>query len=67
MSHFVFETDDGRYVSTRKSTGRVYECRVTLSDLDGARIFNTKAAATNSGNQAGVNGMAKPVQLTVIG
>ena len=67
MSHFVFETTDGQYISTRKNTGRGYEARVTLSNLDGARIFNTKAAASNAGNQAGVDGKVLPVALTVLG
>ena len=54
MAHFVYECEDGSFISTRKNTGRVYECRVTTSEtLDNARIFNTKGAATNAGNQAG--------------
>ena len=67
MSHFVFETTDGEYVSTRKNNGKMYESRVTLSDIDGARIFNTKAAATNAGNQAEVQGKALPVIVQVLG
>jgi hypothetical protein len=33
FSHFVFETSDGQYISTRKNNGRMYESRTTLSDI----------------------------------
>jgi len=42
--------------STRKNTGRGYECRSTTSDLDHCRVFNTAGAARNAGNQAGLEG-----------
>ncbi len=64
--HFVFETSDYNYVGVRKETGRLYEKRPTLTgDLSEARVFNTKAAATNAGKAANAVGKAVPVTLHI--
>ena len=64
--HYVFETTDQRYVGVRKETGNLYEKRpTTTNNLFEARVFNTKAAATNAGKSAGVDGKSVRVELTI--
>lgn len=63
MAHYIFRCDDGSYVSTRKSTGRGYECRTSTSTLEHCRVFNTAGAARNAANQAGVSGEVLEVGL----
>lgn len=60
--HYVFKTRDGRYIGTRKETGEGYARRVTLVDSDNARVFNTKAAATNAA-KGQLDGEALPVAV----
>lgn len=60
--HYVFKTNTGLFVGTRKETGEGYARRVTLvTSRDEARVFNTKAAATNAA--AGHEGEAKQVHV----
>lgn len=64
--HYVFKTNSDRFVGVRKETGNLYEKRPTLvADIDDARIFNTKAAATNAGKAAGHGGRALPVSISL--
>jgi hypothetical protein len=63
--HYVFKTKDSKFVGVRKETGNLYEKRPTVVTLlSEARIFNTKAAATNAGKAAGEEGQS--VQVAVI-
>jgi hypothetical protein len=39
------------YLTPRRSTGRMYEDRSSWGSFDDAKIFNTRAAATNSARQ----------------
>lgn len=65
--HFVFRTNNHLFVGVRKETGNLYEKRPTLTNnLFEARIFNTKAAATNAGKAAGVEGKSVPVTVTQV-
>lgn len=66
MPHFVFELDCGGYVGTRKYTSEMYVCRTSVAEkLDQARVFNTAAAATRSGRDAGFDGKAARVMLSI--
>ena len=66
MPHFVFVTDDGEYIPTRKNTGQMYVSRVTLSpDISGARIFNTAGAARNAAGSGGFDGDVHHVNLSI--
>ena len=40
-----------RYLTPRRNTGRQYEARSSWGDFDDAKIFNTRAAASNSARQ----------------
>jgi len=62
MSHFVFALDGGGYVGTRKNNGRMYESRPSASPtLSEARVFNTRAAATQAGAALRQSGHAHEV------
>lgn len=55
MSFYVVRGEDGYFLTNRKATGRtyphVYRARSGWSeDLDDAKIFSTKSAASNSAN-----------------
>lgn len=39
------------YLTPRRGTGRMYEARSTWGDLDDAKIFQTRGAASNSAKQ----------------
>lgn len=62
--HYVFKTTTGNFVGTRQETGNLYEKRPTLvGDIAEARVFNTKAAGTNAGKAANVQGKSIPVSI----
>jgi hypothetical protein len=67
LAHFVYRLSGGGFAGTRKSTGpRSYTARISKArTLDDARVFNTKAAATNAGSALGP-GVALPVELLVL-
>jgi hypothetical protein len=48
----VVISDDNQYLTPRRYTGRGYQSRSGWShDIEDAKIFNSKTAATNSANQ----------------
>lgn len=50
---YVIQADDGSFLTPRRNTGTVYQSRAMWSrDLEQARVFNTKTAATTSANKA---------------
>ena len=52
--YYVVENAKGQVLTARRATGKLYESRVSWSDCgDDAKIFSTKAAATNSARQSG--------------
>jgi hypothetical protein len=67
LAHFVFQTDDGKFVSTRKATSPgAYTARVSLSDtLEGARILNTRSAASNAASNGGFTGTPREITLSI--
>lgn len=51
MSFYVVRGEDGYFLTNRKATGRMYVSRSGWSEnLDDAKIFSTKGAASNSAN-----------------
>lgn len=54
------------YLTPRRNTGRMYEDRSSWGSFDDAKIFQSKAAATNSARQnLGHDGFeVKPVTIT---
>lgn len=65
----VAMNDGGQYLTPRRNTGRQYEDRAGWSvDFADAKIFQSKAAASNSARQArGVGVRIFSVELTVVG
>ena len=54
MRLFIVYDNSFNYLTSRRNTGKLYECRSGWSsDFKDAKVFNTKAAATNSARQAG--------------
>lgn len=54
MSFYVVRGEDGYFLTNRKATGRMYVSRSGWSkNLDDAKIFSTKSAASNSANSNG--------------
>lgn len=50
---YIVESLDAGYLTPRRNNGVMYESRSSWSkDIDDAKIFQTKGAATNSANQA---------------
>ncbi len=62
---FIAKSTNGLYLTPRRNTGAMYESRSGWSkDIEDAKIFQTKAAATNSGNQNGKHKFeVVPVQI----
>lgn len=51
MIKYIIRNDDGVYQYPRSNTGRMYEMRTTYgTDINKARLFDTKSAASNSLN-----------------
>lgn len=68
---FIVVDDSGdyrKYQTPRRNTGRMYEDRTSWSAfIADARIFQTKAAATNSAKQSKVDSFkVLPVEIRVV-
>lgn len=56
MAKFIVVNRDMHHLTPRRPTGRLYESRSAWSaEFEDAKIFQTKAAATNSARQAGAD------------
>lgn len=63
---YIVVSEQGYYLTPRRNTGSMYVNRVNWSsNLDDAKVFNTKAAASNSGNQSGAKYELKTVRLVI--
>jgi hypothetical protein len=64
--HYVFKMSAGeQYVGVRKDVSSTSKRPSVTGYLHDARVFNTKAAATNAGKAAGYEGKAVPVTVTL--
>jgi hypothetical protein len=65
----IARNGDGKYLTPRRNTGSQYEDRAGWSDfLEHAKIFQSRAAASNSAKQAGGVGVRiMAIEFTVIG
>lgn len=63
----IVVSTDGEYLTPRRNIGRQYESRSGWSkDIDDAKIFQTRGAATNSANQNNEKEYTiKPITITV--
>lgn len=54
MNKFIVQSDKGMFLTPRRATGKQYENRSGWSkNIEDAKIFQNKAAATNSANKNG--------------